>query len=101
MESKNPNQAANSNTTPNPSIKDFIIDLPKLSMQSEIKNSDIILAILEICTFNKKYNYDCSNNTKAFWDRVVQEEILQKIFKNFKSETLRKYWKVIRNAGNT
>ena len=101
MESKNPNQAANSNTTPNPSIKDFIIDLPKLSNQSEIKNSDIILAILEICTFNKKYNYDCSNNTKAFWDRVVQEEILQKIFKNFKSETLRKYWKVIRNAGNT
>ena len=101
MESKNPNQAANSNTTPNPSIKDFIIDLPKLSMQSEIKNSDVILAILEICTFNKKYNYDCSNNTKAFWDRVVQEEILQKIFKNFKSETLRKYWKVIRNAGNT
>ena len=81
MESKNPNQAANSNTTPNPSIKDFIIDLPKLSMQSEIKNSDVILAILEICTFNKKYNYDCSNNTKAFWDRVVQEEILQKIFK--------------------
>ena len=101
MESKNPNQAANSTTTPTSSIKDIIIDLPKLSNQSEIKNSDIILAILEICTFNKKYNYDCSNNTKAFWDRVVQEEILQKIFKNFKSETLRKYWKVIRNAGNT
>ena len=101
MESKNPNQAANSTTTQTSSIKDIIIDLPKLSMQSEIKNSDIILAILEICTFNKKYNYDCSNNTKAFWDRVVQEEILQKIFKNFKSETLRKYWKVIRNAGNT
>ena len=77
-----------------------IIDLPKLSNQSEIKNSDIILAILEICIYNKKYNYDCSNNTKAFWDRVVGEEILQKIFKNFKSETLRKYWKIIRMAGN-
>ena len=77
-----------------------IIDLPKLSNQSEIKNSDIILAILEICIYNKKYNYDCSNNRKAFWDRVVGEEILQKIFKNFKSETLRKYWKIIRMAGN-
>ena len=77
-----------------------IIDLPKLSNQSEIKNSDIILAILEICIYNKKYNYDCSNNTKSFWDRVVGEEILQKIFKNFKSETLRKYWKIIRLAGN-
>ena len=101
MESKNQEQAANSTTASTSPIKDFIIDLPKLSMQSEIKNSDIILAILEICTFNKKYNYDCSNNTKAFWDRVVQEEILKKIFKNFKSETLRKYWKIIRNAGNT
>ena len=101
MESKNQEQAANSTTASTSPIKDIIIDLPKLSMQSEIKNSDIILAILEICTFNKKYNYDCSNNTKAFWDRVVQEEILKKIFKNFKSETLRKYWKIIRNAGNT
>lgn len=81
-------------------IQETIIDLPKLSSQSEIKNSDIILAILEICTFNKKYNYDCSNNTKAFWERVVSEDILKKIFKNFKSETLRKYWKLIRLAGN-
>ena len=81
-------------------IQEAIIDLPKLSTQSEIKNSDIILAILEICTYNKKYNYDCSNNTKAFWDRVVDEEILKKIFKSFKSETLRKYWKIIRMAGN-
>ena len=81
-------------------IQETIIDLPKLSNQSEIKNSDIILAILEICTFNKKYNYDCSNNTKAFWERVVTEDILKKIFKNFKSETLRKYWKIIRLAGN-
>ena len=81
-------------------IQETIIDLPKLSNQSEIKNSDIILAIFEICTFNKKYNYDCSNNTKAFWDRVVTEDVLKKIFKNFKSETLRKYWKIIRQAGN-
>ena len=101
MESKNKDLSSSDNPTPVPPIKDLIIDLPKLSMQSEIRNSDIILAILEICTFNKKYNYDCSNNTKAFWDRVVEEGILKKIFKNFKSETLRKYWKIIRNAGNT
>ena len=79
---------------------DMIIDLPKLSLQSDITNSDIILAIFEICTFNKKYNYECSNNTKSFWDRVVSEGILKRIFKNFKSETLRKYWKIIRQTGN-
>ena len=100
MEGKNTAQSATENQAQSSSIKDIIIDLPKLSQQSEIKNSEIILAIIEICTFNKKYNYDCSNNTKAFWDRVVEEGILKKIFKNFKGETLRKYWKIIRNAGN-
>ena len=77
-----------------------IIDLPKLAGKYEIQNSEIILAIFEICTFNKKYNYECSNNTRAFWERVVEEEVLKKIFKNFKSETLRKYWKIIRLSGN-
>ena len=74
--------------------------MPKLASQSEIRNSDVLLAIFEICTFNKKYNYECSNNTRAFWERVVEEEVLKKIFKNFKSETLRKYWKIIRLSGN-
>ena len=100
MEQANSSQSAKDIPAQNSSIKDGIIDLMKLSTQHEIKNSDIILAIIEICTFNKKYNYDCSNNTKAFWDRVVEEGILKKIFKNFKGETLRKYWKIIRNAGN-
>ena len=100
MEQANSSQSAKDTPAQNSSIKDGIIDLMKLSTQHEIKNSDIILAIIEICTFNKKYNYDCSNNTKAFWDRVVEEGILKKIFKNFKGETLRKYWKIIRNAGN-
>ena len=100
MEQANSSQSAKDTPAQNSSIKDGIIDLMKLSTQHEIKNSDIILAIIEICTFNKKYSYDCSNNTKAFWDRVVEEGILKKIFKNFKGETLRKYWKIIRNAGN-
>ena len=95
------NEPANNNDAnqQNPELE-TIIDLPKLAGQAEIQNSDIILAIFEICTFNKKYNYECSNNTKAFWERVVGEEVLKKIFRNFKSETLRKYWKIIRLTGN-
>ena len=81
--------------------EDIIIDLNELSNCDKINNSDIILAILEICTYNKRYNYECSNNTKSFWDRVVKEEVLKKIFKNFKPETLRKYWKIIREAGDS
>ena len=84
----------------NPQMMDMIIDLPNLANQPDISNSDIILAIFEICTFNKRYNYECSNNTKAFWDRVVQEGILKNIFKNFKSETLKKYWKIMRQSGD-
>ena len=100
IDSKN-NETANNNETNQPNLTvGTIIDLPKLASQPEIQNSDIILAIFEICTFNKKYNYECSNNTKAFWERVVEEEVLKKIFKQFKSETLRKYWKIIRLAGN-
>ena len=105
MEAKPQNNDSNdSNTTSKAKAAlqniDLIMDLPKLSTKSYITNTDIILSILEICTFNKRYNYDCSNNTKAFWDRVVKEGILKKIFKNFKSETLRKYWKIIRQTGN-
>ena len=99
-EEKN-NEVVNNNDSnqQNPPLE-VIIDIGKLIGKSEIENSDVILAIFEICTFNKKYKYDCSNNTKAFWERVVQEEVLKKIFKNFKSETLRKYWKIIRLTGN-
>ena len=94
-------QETNNKTENNQSKNDeVIIDLNKLAAQKDVKNSDLILAILEICTFPKRYNYECSNNTKAFWDRVVNEDLLHKIFGNFKSETLKKYWKIIRTAGN-
>ena len=96
---KNTSNASSKTRASNRSVN-LIMDLPKLSTKLHITASDIILSILEICTFNKRYNYECSNNTKAFWDRVVKEGILKKIFKNFKSETLRKYWKIIRQTGD-
>jgi hypothetical protein len=99
MESENAQNEETYSNQKAPNL-DQIMDLPRLSIKSNITHSDIILSILEICTFNKKYNYECSNNTKAFWDRVVEEGILKKIFKDFKSETLRKYWKIIRQTGD-
>ena len=82
-EDKKKETSDNNDSKPQNQPTETIIDLPKLAGQSEIQNSDIILAIFEICTFNKKYNYECSNNTKAFWERVVGEEVLKKIFINF------------------
>lgn len=102
VEDNNDPNAQNKNTSTgaNNQNLEIIMDLLKLSTKSHITNTDIILSIFEICTFNKRYNYECSNNTKSFWDRVVKEGILKKIFKNFKSETLRKYWKIMRLTGN-
>ena len=42
----------NENNQANQTIRSTIY-LPKLASQSEIQNSDIILSIFEICTFNK------------------------------------------------
>ena len=77
MESENAQNEETYSNQKAPNL-DQIMDLPRLSIKSNITHSDIILSILEICTFNKKYNYECSNNTKAFWDRVVEEGILKK-----------------------
>ena len=84
----------------NKSNIDVIIELEALSLKSNIKNSEIILSIIEICSFKKKYNYTCSNNTKSAWERVIKNNILKKNFKNYKSETLRKYWAIIRQTKN-
>lgn len=72
---------------------DGLIDLGKVSLKNTISNTDIILSILEICTYNIKY--------KEFWERVVKQSTLKNIFKNIKAETLRKYWQIIRRSKNT
>ena len=77
-----------------------IIDLVELSKKEYITNSEFILSILEVCSFPQKYNYACSNNTKSFWDIVKCEQTLKKIFKNYGSETIRRYWKIIRSCGD-
>lgn len=78
----------------------FIINPIKLASQEKITFTDVILTILEICTFNEKYNYYCSNTTPEFWKRVIENDNLKKIFKDYKAETLRKYWRSIRKSHN-
>lgn len=78
----------------------YIVDPIKLASQEKITFCDVILTILEICTFNNKYNYYCSNTTAEFWKRVIENNNLKKIFKGYKAETLRKYWRAIRKSDN-
>ena len=60
-----------------------------------IQNSDVILSLIEICSNPSKYQLSYSNKSRLFWDELFKKEELLSLFKNFKSETLRKYWRVI------
>jgi hypothetical protein len=40
------------------------------------------------------------SNTREFWKKVYEKAELESIFKKFQPETLRKYWRSIREANN-
>ena len=75
-----------------------IIDLTELQKKDKITNSECILTIMEICLNSKKYKFHHQNSTRVFWEEVAANEKLVNILKLFKSETLRKYWRIIRDT---
>ena len=79
-----------------------LVDIEKLSQKESTTNADKILAIIDIGECKKKYNYEgISNNTRDFWKAVMEQTIFQRIFPNYRSETLRKYWRYLRKSKNT
>lgn len=77
-----------------------VINIDLLLRKKVLKNSDYILTILEVCMNSNKYQLINHNSTRAFWDEVVQNEKLSIILKPFKPETLRKYWRIIRDLND-
>ena len=75
-----------------------IIDLTELQKKDKITNSECILTIMEICLNSKKYKFHHQNSTRVFWEEVAANEKLVNILKLFKTETLRKYWRIIRDT---
>ena len=63
-----------------------------------IPNSDLILIILEVCLNSSQYGLEKDNSSRAFWEDIGKMELLKPITKKFKPETLRKYWRTIREA---
>jgi hypothetical protein len=63
-----------------------------------IPNSDLILIILEICLNSSQYGIEKDNSSRAFWDEVGKKEELKQLTTKFKTETLRKYWRTIRET---
>ena len=75
-----------------------ISDSLKQYTNNSIPNSDLILIILEICLNSSQYGIDKDNSSRAFWDEVGKKEELKQLTTKFKTETLRKYWRTIRET---
>jgi len=73
----------------------IVVDLEEIKKKSKIENADVILCLIEICTNASKYGLTNSNKSRLFWDELFKKEEIAVVFKNFKSETLRKYWRLI------
>ena len=57
----------------------------------------MILFILELCINSSQFNLKGDNSSRKFWEEVGKIELLSPILKIFKPETLRKYWRLLRN----
>ena len=77
-------------------ISEFLSNMNK-DNTSNISNSDMILIILEICLNSSQFNINEDNSSRTFWEEIGKKEILFPITNIFKPETLRKYWRNIRN----
>jgi hypothetical protein len=77
----------------NPNLKvPHVCDIFELSKLPIIRQSDIILALLELGTNPDYYQFPYSPNSRMFWDDVLEYEEVKAIFQDYKGETLRKYW---------
>lgn len=85
----------------NPNFKpNHIIKIEEINSKQIISNSDVLLTIIEIATNSDYYSISYNNRSRFFWEDVVKYDDLKNIFKEFKGETLRKYWKVICSIGD-
>ena len=74
-----------------------IVNIWKIANKNEILNTDLILTLLDIGYCNVKYKYKEGDNVrKEFWSNVFDEPVFKDIiFKNYKADTLRKYFHII------
>lgn len=72
------------------------IDLDEIRNKTKLENSDVILCLIEICTNSVKYGLNYFSKSRHFWEELFEIPSLSEVFKDkFKSETLRKYWRLI------
>ena len=72
--------------------------LSKYSNNENIPNSELILIILEICLRSSQLGIEKDNSSRAFWEEIGKKPEFKPIIDKFKAETLRKYWRTIRET---
>lgn len=65
------------------------------SKETPLDNSEILLSLFEVATNPHAYNITSSNNSRTFWDKLPELNQFKKILEVYKTETLRKYWRVL------
>ena len=95
---QNPSNTPGENILENNNNNNQIIQTPKNVNNLNIPNSELILIMLEVCLNSSQYGIDKDNSSKAFWAEIGKLDLLKPITTKFKPETLRKYWRTIREA---
>ena len=93
----NQNNNQTSNTPENNLENNNVVKAPNAN-NLNIPNSELILIMLEVCLNSTQYGIDKDNSSRAFWEEIGKLELLKPITTKFKPETLRKYWRTIREA---
>ena len=80
----------------NPNIKSqHFINLSEIATHPTVSNTELLLSLIEIASNSSYYLLDYSNRSKMFWEDILQYKIITKLFNGYKSETLRKYWRIL------
>ena len=95
---QNPATTPGENILENNNNNNQIIQTPKNVNNLNIPNSELILIMLEVCLNSSQYGINKDNSSKAFWAEIGKLDLLKPITTKFKPETLRKYWRTIREA---
>ena len=79
-------------------IKEILSPENLANNNNTLQNSDLILIIFEICLNSSQFNVDKDNSSRLFWEEIGKIAELKPIIDKFKPETLRKYWRTIRET---
>lgn len=78
------------------------IDLEAINNNNKVlENSEALLAIFEVTSNQEHYGLgSASNKSRGFWDKLSLVKSFEKVLTVFKTETLRKYWRILDEVKN-